>query len=112
MSVTAKTLIAAKFAEAAQTKQYTAEGVRTIIDKFTATNTSATANATLSVFLVPLAGTAGDANVTVKTKSLQPLEAYTFPEIVGHVLEAGTFISTLAGTATTISIRASGREVS
>lgn len=41
MTVTAKPLIGAKQAEAAQTAQYTAPaGVRTIIDKFTATNTS------------------------------------------------------------------------
>lgn len=111
MSVTAKTLIAAKQAETAVTKQYTAEGARAIIDKFTATNTSA-ANATLSIHLVPAAGTAGDANAIVKTKTLQALEAYTFPEIVGHILEAGSFISTQASVASAITIRASGREVS
>lgn len=110
MSVTAKTLIGAKQAETTQTSQYTATGVRTIIDKFTATNTSG-ATATLSVHLVPSAGAAGDGNAIVKTKSLQALESYTFPEIVGHVLEVGTFISTQASAAG-ITIRASGREVS
>lgn len=43
---------------------------------------------------------------------LQPSEVYTFPEIVGQVLNAGDFISTIAGTATSVNIRASGREVS
>jgi hypothetical protein len=47
-----------------------------------------------------------------KTKTLQAAEVYTFPEIVGQVLAASGFISTLAGTATSINIRASGREVS
>lgn len=110
MSVTAKTLIGAKQAETAVTKQYTADGVRSIIDKFTATNTSAV-NATLSIFIVPVAGTAGDPNAIVKTKTLQALETYTFPEIVGHILEAGSFISTQASVAASITIRSSGREV-
>ena len=38
-------------------------------------------------------------------------ETYTFPEIVGHSLAPSGFISTIAGAATSISIRASGREV-
>ena len=110
MTVTVKVLIPAKIAEATQETQYTANGVTTIIDKFTATNYSASA-ATISVNLVTVSGTAGDANLVTKTKTLQPSEVYTFPEIVGQVLRAGDFISTIAGTATSINIRASGREV-
>jgi vancomycin resistance protein YoaR len=109
--VTVKVLIPAKIAENAQTTQYTATGVTTIIDKFTATNYSGSA-ATLSVNLVTGADTAGNQNLVTKTKTLQPNEVYTFPELVGQVLMASGFISTLAGTATAISIRASGREVS
>jgi hypothetical protein len=111
MTVTVKVLIPAKIAEATQATQYTAVGVNTIIDKFTATNYSASA-ATISVNLVTAAGTAGDANLITKTKTLQPAEVYTFPELVGQVLSPGAFISTIAGTATSINIRASGREVS
>ena len=111
MTVTVKVLIPAKIAEATQTTQYTANGVTTIIDKFTATNYSALA-ATLSVNLVTVSFSAGDANLITKTKTLQPAEVYTFPELVGQVLSPGAFISTLAGTATAINIRASGREVS
>ncbi len=110
MTVSVKVLIPAKIAEATQTTQYTATGVTTIIDKFTATNYSASA-ATISVNLVTVAGTAGNANLITKTKTLQPAEVYTFPEIVGQVLGVGDFISTIAGTATSINIRASGREV-
>ena len=111
MTVIVKTLIPAKIAEVTQVTQYTATGVTTIIDKFTATNYSAVA-ATLSVNLVTAAGAAGDANLITKTKTLQPSEVYTFPELVGQVLMPGGFISTIAGTATSINIRASGREVS
>jgi len=110
MTVIVKVLIPAKIAEAAQTTQYTATGVTTIIDKFTATNYSASA-ATISVNLVTGADTAGNQNLIVKTKTLAPAETYTFPEIVGQVLAPSGFISTIAGTASAINIRASGREV-
>lgn len=110
MSVLVKVLVPAKIVEAAQTTQYTATGVNAIIDKFTATNYSAAA-ATISVNLVTLAGTAGNLNLITKTKTLQPSEVYTFPELVGQVLSPGDFISTIAGTATSINMRVSGREV-
>ena len=112
MTVTAKTLFEGLQAQNVQTTQYTApNGTRTIIDKFTGTNTSGAA-ATLSINLVASAGAAGAANLIVQAKTLQPGESYTFPEVVGHVLNPGDFISTLAGTAAAITIRASGREVS
>lgn len=110
MSVSIKVLIPAKTAENAQTTQYTATNVTTIIDKFTATNYSANA-ATISVNLIAASGSAGNDNLIVKTKTLQPAETYTFPELVGQVLQSGSFISTLAGTASAINIRASGREI-
>ena len=110
MAVTTKVLIPAKTAENTQTTQYTSVNVTTVIDKFTATNYSATA-ATISVNLVAVSGSAGNDNLIVKTKTLQPSETYTFPELVGQVIVSGGFISTIAGTATAINIRASGREI-
>ena len=111
MSVINTVLIAPKTAEATQVTQYTSTNVSTIIDKFTATNYSAAA-ATVSVNLVTSGGSAGNDNLIVKAKTLQPSETYTFPEIVGQVLASGGFISTLAGTASAINIRASGRTIS
>jgi hypothetical protein len=110
MTVTVKNLVPSKDVANSQTTQYTATGVTTIIDKFTATNYSASA-ATISVNLVTLAGSAGNSNLITKTKTLQPSEVYTFPELVGQVLNSGDFISTIAGTATAINMRVSGREV-
>ena len=111
MAVNVRVLIPAKIAENTQTTQYTASGVTTIIDKFTATNYSASA-ATLSVNLVTQFDSSGNQNLIIKQKTLLPSETYTFPELVGHVLQPGGFISTLAGTASAINIRSSGREVS
>jgi hypothetical protein len=110
MTVRVKNLVPGKTVEDTQTTQYTATNVTTIIDKFTATNYSATA-AVISVNLVTTAGSAGDVNLITKTKTLQPSEVYTFPELVGQVLNPGDFISTLAGTASAINMRVSGREV-
>ena len=111
MAVTISNIIPAKTAENVQTTQYTSTGVQTIIDKFTATNYSGSA-ATISVNLVAPSGSTGNDNLIVKTKTLQPSETYTFPELVGQVIVLGGFISTIAGTATAINIRASGREIS
>jgi len=110
MTVIVKNIVPAKTVEATQTTQYTAGNVTTIIDKFTATNYSATA-ASISVNLVTNAGSAGNINLITKTKTLQPSEVYTFPELVGQVLNSGDFISTIAGTASAINMRVSGREV-
>lgn len=110
MSVIVKTLIPAKQAENVQTTQYTATNCRTVIDKFTATNTSA-ANVTISVNLVTSGGSAGASNLIVDSRSVAPDETYTFPELVGQVLDPGAFISTIAGAATSLTIRASGREI-
>lgn len=110
MTVTVKALIPAKQAENTQTTQYTATNCKAIIDKFTATNTTA-ANVTISVNIVTSGGSAGASNLIVDTRAIAPDETYTFPELVGQVLDSGGFISTIAGTASALTIRASGREI-
>lgn len=110
MAVTVKNIIPPKQAENAQTAQYTATNCKCIIDKFTVTNTN-TSNVTISVNLVASGGSAGNSNLIVKTRSVVPGETYLCPELVGQVLEAGGFISTLASAATSLTITASGREI-
>lgn len=110
MAVNVKNIIPSKQAENTQTAQYTAVNCRAVIDKFTATNTSV-ANVTIGVNLIASGGTAGLANLIVDTRSIAPDETYTFPELVGQVLEAGGVISTIASAATSLTIRASGREI-
>ena len=110
MTVTVRVLIPAKQAENAQTTQYTATNVKAIIDKFTVTNTSAN-NVTFSCNLVTVTGSASASNLIIDTRTIVPDETYTCPELVGQALDVGGFISTLAGTATSLTIRASGREI-
>lgn len=108
MTTTTKCLVEAKYAENAETTQYTAPaGTRTIIDKMSGYSP---AGGTLSVKVIASGGTAS-ADELLVVKTLAAGEAYTFPEIVGHTLNTGDFISTLPGGANTVVIRVSGREV-
>lgn len=109
MSVNAKVLFESAFAPTVETTVYPA-AARTLIDKFTGTNQLGGGPYTLTVKLVPAAGTAG-AGHTIVVKSIAVAETYTFPELVGHVLEVGDFISVICGTASAVVIRASGRQV-
>lgn len=110
MAVLSKTLIQAKEAEAVLTAQYTAVGCRAVIDKFTATN-HGVGDVQFSIYIVPNAGTATVVNQILRTRTIAPGECYLCPEIVGHILEDGSFISTIANTANAITICASGREI-
>lgn len=110
MTVTVKNLIPAKQAENAQTTQYTAVNCKARIDKFTATNTTAS-NVTLTVNVVASGDSASASNAVLSARAIAPGETYTCPELVGQVLESGGFISTLAGTASALTIRASGVEI-
>ena len=109
MTVTVKNIIPRKQAENTQTTQYTATNCKTIIDKFTATNTTAS-NVVFSVNLVASGGSAGASNLVLPTRTIVPAEVYLCPELVGQTLESGGFISTLASAATSLTISASGRE--
>ena len=110
MAVTVKNIVPGKTVENVQTTQYTAVNCKTIIDKFTATNTSAS-NVTITVNLVTSGGSPGASNSISYTRAIAPGEPYTFPELVGHSLEPDGFISTIASAATSLTIRASGREI-
>lgn len=112
MTVTAKALIQAKYAANADTTEYTAPAsTKTIIDKFTATNTDAAA-VTISVNLVASGGAAGASNLIVKTKSIAAGETYAFDsELKNQILNTGDFISVIASVASKMVIRMSGREI-
>lgn len=110
MTVTVKNIIPRKQAENAQTTQYTALNCKTLIDKFTVTNTSG-AGVTFNVNLVANGDAASNSNLVLKSKTIAPNETYTCPEIVGQALESGGFISTLADAAASLVISATGREI-
>ncbi len=110
MTVTVAVLVPPKQMEAVQTTQYTATNVRAIIDKATVTNTD-TVSRTFSVNIVTSGGSAGNSNLVIDTRTVQPDETYLCPELVGQVLAPGGFISTIASNATSLTLRVSGREI-
>lgn len=110
MTSTVKNIIPRKQAENAQTTQYTATNCKTIITKFTVTNTTAGA-VNFAVNLVASGGAAGASNLVLSTKAIAAGECYRCPELVGQSLEPGGFISTLAGAATSLTISATGNEI-
>jgi hypothetical protein len=111
MSVIVKTLVAPLQLQNTQSTQYTAPiGTKAIIDKATVTNTD-TSVRTFSVNLVQSGGSAGNANLIIDDRAVQPGETYLCPELVGHELDSGAFISTIASAATALTLRVSGREI-
>jgi len=112
MPIIAVNIIPAKNMENADTVQYVSpSSTTTIIDKFTATNFSS-GMVNVSVNLAAVSEATGNSNLIVQTRTLQPGETYTFPEIVGHILPSGGYVSTLASAAAAVNLRASGREIS
>ncbi|WP_202741483.1 hypothetical protein [Acinetobacter sp. 'aerobic (ED)'] len=109
MAVDVKNIIPTKFLENTDTTQFVAK-TSTTIDKFTVTNTSADI-VTFSCNLVLSGGIVGPSNLVIKEKAVAAGETYVCPELVGHSLEAGSFINTLADTADALTVRASGREI-
>jgi hypothetical protein len=108
MTTTSKCLLEAKYAEAVETTQYAApSGTRTIIDKVSGYSP---AGGTLAIKIVASGGTAS-ADELLVSKTFAAGEAYAFPEIVGQVLNPGDFVSTVAGGASTVVLRISGREI-
>jgi hypothetical protein len=111
MSVTAKTLIESKFASNSSVTEYTAPAsTRTIVDKFTATNTDSGA-VTITIYLVPSGDSFEDSNMVVKTKSVAAAATADVTELKNHVLNTGDLIVVVASVNNKMVIRASGREV-
>jgi hypothetical protein len=109
MTITVKNIIPFKVAEVALTSQYSPSGCRAVVDKFTATNNTAS-NLSLTVHLVPPAGAPSAANLVINARTVVPNETYTFPGLIGHVLEPGGAITTSAS-GLGLTIGASGREI-
>ena len=110
MAVTPKVLVPSKTMEATQQTQYTADNIMAIIDKFTVTNVSAT-NVSFSAHIVASGVSVGAGNQLIKDRTLAPNESYACPSLVGHSLEKGGFISTIASAASSLTMRVSGREI-
>ena len=111
MTIAFKNLVPPIEVAATNTAQYTASAVKAVIDKCTITNTN-TVNVAFSLNIVSSGGTASNSNLIIDAVTIEPNETYMCPEIISQILEAGSFISTLASVATSLTLRISGRELS
>jgi len=111
MAVIPKAIIQAQQLTNANATYYTATNIRTLIDKVTLCNTTAGA-VTATIDIVDSGGAAGVTERVISARSIAAGETYTCPEMVGHILNPGDSIQGLAGATASITIRASGREVS
>jgi len=84
---------------------YVSDGCITAIDKITATNEGATV-ATATVQLLSPDGT----QTVSFTKSLAPGTTWSFPDVVGHTINAGGKMNVISPTANAVKFRASGRK--
>lgn len=111
MTVVAKTFFETAAIPLAETVLYTAPAnTRSIIDKMTLTDTTGIA-VTAIVRLVQSGQAVGAGNIVINNVSIAAGVTYTCPEIVGHVLNPGDFISMLPS-AVGLNARVSGRDVS
>lgn len=106
MTTTPLVLIPSKIAETASTPQYTSTNAKTAIDKLTTYNSTG-APILVTVNLVVAGGSASAGNAF--TKNVAAGTTWTWPDVVGHILESGGQIFTTAS-ATGVSLRASGRQ--
>lgn len=87
----------------------TPPNIKLKITSLTFTNTS-NATVTVTVYLVPLGGSAGDSNTVRKTKAILPLDVWECFE-ARHTLKAGDFVQAVASSATSVTAMGSGVEV-
>lgn len=109
MSVTAKVMCATKELETTAHEQYLCSAQAAILDKIVAFNNSASATDTITVTVVLAGGTIGPSTQFVE-KIIQPLEAYTFPELTGMTLGNGETVVTDTVNGALV-FRMSGREI-
>lgn len=109
MTVTISNIIPRKVAEVGMTSQYVADGRKTIVDKFTVTNTGAS-ESNISIYLPAVSSAPSAGNCVLSAREIAAGETYLCPELVGQVVEVGGSIHTNAS-ALGLTISASGREI-
>ncbi len=108
MSTYAKKLFNPVQIAASATTYYTSPAnTRTIIKKLTVTNPTVGA-LTYTLYLIPTGGTAADTNTLISARVINAGETQEVFEAEGQILNAGDFLQALASSATSLSLQASG----
>ena len=110
MAYTEKRLVVGSLLTGSAATYYTvtAPVLKTIIKEMTFCNTDLTTAYSFTLYVVPAAGTAGDANTEFKSVTLQPGETKVFGRT--DVMEQGSFIQALGSTTLKIAMTIIGVE--
>jgi hypothetical protein len=110
MAVIAKALVEGQIIPNTDTTVYTCPlSVTTILDKVTSINYDSVARIQ-TVSIVAAGAAVGNAYYIAK-HTFAAFETYTWPEVVGQVLNANDFVSVISSNNTGVNIRISGREI-
>ena len=111
MSATPKRFVEGGQLTASAATYYTCpSNTKALIKKLTFTNNDTSAR-TVTVYLVPSAGTAGVTNILTKAASIAAGATYEAFEAEGHILTAGATLQALADVTSMVTINASGVEI-
>jgi hypothetical protein len=108
MTVIAKALVEGQIIPNTDTTVYTSPDV-TILDKCTSTNYDSVSRIQ-TISIVAAGGTVGNAYYIAK-HTFSSYETYTWPEVVGQILNSGDYISIISSNNTGMNVRISGRQV-
>jgi hypothetical protein len=111
MSFTPLPLVAPQQLTNATATYYTSTGIKTRIDKMSFTNTDTGAH-TVTLYLVPSAGSATNATTITAGHALAAGETWNSPDAVGQILAAGGTIQAKADANTVVTISAAGTQIS
>lgn len=110
MSITPAQLIAPQQLTNAAATYYTSTSLTTRIDKLSVTNTTGGA-VTVTIYLITVGGSASAANTITYQKSINAGQTWNCPDVVGQVLKNGDFIQALASANASLTIMASGVQI-
>lgn len=111
MTITPVQLIAPQQLTNAAAIYYTSTNIKTRVDKMSLTNVDTNPH-TVTMYLVPNAGSPGVTNTITKTRSIAAGTTWNSPDFVGQILNAGDTIQALADANTSVVISSAGVQIS
>lgn len=111
MTVRVEELVPSKYVESVETSQYTANNVKSIIDKCTFVNTTAN-NVVVNMWFVAQNASTSNSNIAIVNKTIMPHETYNAFEVINRVMAPNSRIVAQSDTSDAVNLSVSGREVS
>lgn len=111
MAQTPTVLVTPQLVANSTTTYYTGSNIKTRIDKATITNVNAAAR-TVTIYVVPSGGSAGDSTMIVKARSIAPSETWNVTDLIGHIMPADAILQLAASNASSLTLYVTGTTIS